>query len=72
MMLMLMQCKCKNASLTLGCYILSENGPKCNSDDINHYATPRMCYHINGEVPPKEAPKLTLPDQSPHSRTIYL
>jgi hypothetical protein len=31
-----------------------------------------MCYHIDSEVPPQEAPELMLPDQSPHSHVIYL
>jgi hypothetical protein len=42
--------------------ILSGNDPEYNSNDINYYAPPCMCYHINSEVPPKEAPKLTPPD----------
>ena len=42
--------------------ILSRNGPEYCSDDIDHYTPPCMCYHIDGEVPPKEAPELTLLD----------
>jgi hypothetical protein len=32
--------------------ILSGNGPEYDSDDINHYALPHMCYHIDSVVPP--------------------
>ena len=52
--------------------ILSENGPEYDSDDINYYASPCMCYHIDGEDPIKEAPELTTPNQSPNSRANYL
>jgi hypothetical protein len=37
--------------------ILSGNGLKYDSDDINRYTPPRMCYHIDDEVLPKEASK---------------
>jgi hypothetical protein len=42
--------------------ILSRNDSKYNFDDINHHAPPCMCYRINDEVLPEEAPKLTSPD----------
>ena len=42
--------------------ILSGNGPEYDSDDIDYNALPRMCYHIDGEDPTKEAPRLTLSD----------
>ena len=45
--------------------IFSGNDPEYDSDDINCYAPPRMCYHIDGEVLVEEAPGLTPPDQSP-------
>jgi hypothetical protein len=48
------------------------NGLEYDSDDIDCYAPPRMCYHINGEDPAEEAPMLTLPYQSPQSRVNYL
>jgi hypothetical protein len=31
-----------------------------------------MCYHIDSEVPPQEAPELMPSDQSPRSHVIYL
>jgi hypothetical protein len=40
--------------------------------EIDHYAPSCMCYHIDGEVPLEEAPKLTPLDQSPYSHAIYL
>ena len=52
--------------------ILSGNGLEYDSDDIDCYAPPRMCYYINGEVPTDEAPKLMPPDLSPRSHTNYL
>ena len=52
--------------------ILSADGPEYDSDDIDCYAPPCMCYHIDDEVLAKEAPELTPPDQSPHSRVAYL
>jgi hypothetical protein len=39
--------------------ILLGNGLAYDSDDIDHYAPPCMCYHIDGEVPLEEAPELT-------------
>ena len=48
------------------------NSPEYDSDDINYYALPHMCYYIDGEVPTDEAPELRLSDLSPHSRTNYL
>ena len=39
--------------------ILSGNGPEYDFDDIDCYALPHKCYHINGEIPTKEGPKLT-------------
>jgi hypothetical protein len=50
--------------------ILSGNGLEYDSDDIDHYVPPCMCYHIDGEVPPEEAPKLTPPDQSPQRHAL--
>ena len=38
--------------------ILSRDGPEYDSDDIDCYAPPRMCYHIDDEVLAKEAPRL--------------
>jgi hypothetical protein len=52
--------------------ILSRNGPECDFDDIDCYAPPRMCYHIDGKVPTEEAPELMPPDLSPYSCTNYL
>ena len=48
--------------------ILSRNSLEYDSDNIDCYAPPRMCYHINGE----EAPRLTPLDQSPRSHAAYL
>ena len=39
--------------------ILLGNGLEYDSDDIDCYAPPRMCYHIDGEVLVEEAPRLT-------------
>ena len=39
--------------------ILSGNGPEYDSDDIDCYTLPYMCYHIDGEVLAEEAPGLT-------------
>ena len=52
--------------------ILSGNSLEYDSDDIDCYAPPRMCYHIDGEVPANEAPKVMPPDQSPRSHVNYL
>jgi hypothetical protein len=52
--------------------ILSVNGLEYDSDDIDCYALPRICYHIDGEDPIKEAPILTLPNQSTRSHVNYL
>jgi hypothetical protein len=52
--------------------ILSGNGPKNDSDDIDCYALPYMCYHIDGKVLAEEALELKPPDHSPHSRSTYL
>jgi hypothetical protein len=49
--------------------ILSGNGLEY---DIDYNTPPCMCYHIDGEVLPDEAPRLTPPDQSPHSHMAYL
>ena len=38
--------------------IISGNGLEYDSDDINYYAPPRMCYYINDEVPTDEAPNV--------------
>jgi hypothetical protein len=52
--------------------ILSVNSPEYDSDNIDCYAPPHMCYHIDGEDPIEEAPMLMLPDQSTRSRANYL
>jgi hypothetical protein len=52
--------------------ILSGNNPKYESDDIDYNDPPCMCYHIYGEVQPKETPELIPSDQSPHSHAVYL
>ena len=52
--------------------ILLGNDPEYDSDDIDCYAPPHMCYHIDGEVLVEEAPRLTPLDQSPHSHMAYL
>jgi hypothetical protein len=36
--------------------ILLGNGPEYDSNNIDCYALPHMCYHIDGEVLVKEAP----------------
>jgi hypothetical protein len=51
---------------------LSGNGLGYDSNDIDYYAPPHMCYYINGEVPIDEVPELMPPDLSPCSRTNYL
>jgi hypothetical protein len=52
--------------------ILSGNSPEHDSDNIDCYASPRMCYHIDGEVLAEEAPGLTPLDQSPCSCVAHL
>ena len=52
--------------------ILSRKGPEYDSDDIDCYTMPCMCYHIDSEAQPEEALRLTPPDQRPHSRAPYL
>ena len=52
--------------------ILSGNDSEHDSNNINYNAPPHMCYHIDGEVQPKEVPGLTLLAQSPHSRMANL
>jgi hypothetical protein len=52
--------------------ILLGNGPEYDSDDINCYTPSCMCYHINGEDPPEEAPELTSQDQSPRCCMNYV
>jgi hypothetical protein len=47
--------------------ILSGNDSEYNSDNIDYNTPPHICYHINGEVLPKEALRLTPPHQSPRS-----
>jgi hypothetical protein len=42
--------------------ILLGNGLEYDFNDIDFYASPHMCYHINGEVLAKEAPGLTPPN----------
>jgi hypothetical protein len=39
--------------------VLSRNSPEYDSDDIDYYTLPRMCYYVNGEVLADEAPELT-------------
>jgi hypothetical protein len=39
--------------------ILLGNGPEYDSDDVDCYALPRLCYHIDDEVLAEEAPELT-------------
>jgi hypothetical protein len=51
--------------------ILSRNSLEYDSDDIDCYTLPRMCYYINGEVLANETPELTPPELSPHSLTNY-
>jgi hypothetical protein len=52
--------------------ILSGNGPEYDSDGIDYNDPLSMCYHIDGEVQPEEAPGLTPSDQSPRNRAAYL
>ena len=52
--------------------ILSRDDPKYDFDDIDYYAPPCMCYHINGEVPTMELLKLMPSNQCPCSRLNYL
>jgi hypothetical protein len=52
--------------------ILSGDDSKYDFDDIHYNVPPRMCYHIDSEVLPKETPRLMPLDQSPHSRAAYL
>ena len=42
--------------------ILSGSDSEYHSDDIDYSASPRMCYHIDGEVLAEEAPRLMLSD----------
>jgi hypothetical protein len=42
--------------------ILLGNGLEYDSDDIDYNDPSCMCYHINGEVRPKEAPELMPPN----------
>ena len=52
--------------------ILSGNGLEYDSDDIDYDAPPHMCYNVDGEVLPKEAPGLMPQDQSPCSHAANL
>jgi hypothetical protein len=52
--------------------ILSGKGPKYDSDDIDYNDPPCMCYHIDDEVQPEEAPELMPLDLSPCSYVSYL
>jgi hypothetical protein len=52
--------------------ILLGNGPEYDSNDIDCYAPPHMCYYIDSEVPADVAPELTPPDLSPRSRANYI
>jgi hypothetical protein len=38
--------------------VLSVNNPEYDSDAIGYNGPPRVCYHIDGEVQPEEAPRL--------------
>jgi hypothetical protein len=51
---------------------LSRNGPEYDSEDIDCYALPHVCYHIDGEDPIEEALELMPLDQSPRSHANYL
>jgi hypothetical protein len=42
--------------------ILSRNGPEYDSIDIDCYAPPHMCYHIDSEDPIMEAVELMPPN----------
>jgi hypothetical protein len=42
--------------------ILLGNDSEYDSDDIDYNAPPHICYHIDGEVLPEEAPELMPPD----------
>ena len=42
--------------------ILLRNGPEYDSDNIDSYTPPCICYHIDDEVLGEEAPGLTPPD----------
>jgi hypothetical protein len=42
--------------------ILLGNSPEYNSDDLNCYASPCMCFHINGQNLVNDTPKLMTPD----------
>jgi hypothetical protein len=42
--------------------ILLGNGLEYDSDDIDYNGPPHIFYHIDGEVLPNEAPRLTPPD----------
>jgi hypothetical protein len=44
-------------SLRIFLEILSVNSPEYDFDNIDCYAPPHMCYHINGEDPLEEAPR---------------
>ena len=52
--------------------ILLGNGLEYDSDNIDCYASPCMCYHIDSEIPAREAPNLKPLDQSPCSHANYL
>ena len=52
--------------------ILSGNGPEYDSDGIDCYAPPCMCYHIDSEVSVDKVPELTLLDQGPRSHASRL
>jgi len=51
--------------------ILSRNGLEYDSDNIDCYTPPCMCYYIDGEVPTDEAPELMPPDLSPCIHVNY-
>ena len=52
--------------------ILLGNGLEYDSDDIDCYALPCMCYRIDRDVPVDEALELTPLDKSPCSYVNYL
>ena len=48
------------------------NDSEYDYDNIDYHAPQCMCYHIDSEVLPKEATRLTPPDQSPRNHMSYL
>jgi hypothetical protein len=48
--------------------ILLGNDPEYDSDDLDCYASPRLCFHIDDKNLVDDAPELMALDQSPSSR----